>query len=161
MNHDHLAQDFRKAFRMTIFIFSSVIANLFILAIVAEIIRARFKPFAGFVPTRNPAVLRYVFYAAGVIIIIVLRILQKPLIGKIAGKPAQDVLRRLSRASITTAAFCEGPGLLGFVLFLLTGLHRDLIVLLIVSLFLSFMYFPRKRAWEERFRESLPAGMEF
>jgi len=161
MNHDHLAPDLKKAFHLTLFIFSSVIANLFLLAVVAEIIRALLKPFNGFVQARDPAVIRYVFYAAGIIIIILLRVLQRPLLGKPAGKPAQEILRNLSRASIVTAVFCEGPGLLGFILFLLTGQHRDLIVLLIVSLFLSFMYFPRKGAWEARLRENLPAGTEF
>jgi len=160
MNHDHLAQDLKKAFNLTLFVFSSVIANLFILAVIAEMIRFRLKPFAGFIRGRDPVALRYVFYAAGIVVIILLRALQKPLLGETAGKPAQEIFRRLSRASLITAALCEGPGLFGFILFLLTGLHRDFIVLLAVSLFLSFMYFPRKRIWAERLRQSLQPGTD-
>ena len=161
MNQDHLAQDLNKVFKQTLFVFSSVIVNLFILGMIGEAIRFRLKPFTGLTRVENPVMLRYFFYAAGIVVIILLRALQKPLAGRTEGKPPQEVFRRLSRASLITAVLCEGPGLFGFILFLLTGLHRDFIILLVISLFLSFMYFPRKRAWAERLRQSGQAGSNF
>jgi len=43
----------------------------------------------------------------------------------------------------------ELPALLGLFLFLLAGLNRDFYVLLIISVAVLFIFFPRRRAWEE------------
>jgi hypothetical protein len=57
-------------------------------------------------------------------------------------------LSRGSAAPRSQLALAE-IAVLGFVLFLLTGLSRDFYPLLFVSLFLAFMYFPRLRVWQD------------
>ncbi|MFW6137276.1 MAG: hypothetical protein ACOC5U_04280, partial [Candidatus Aminicenantaceae bacterium] len=49
---------------------------------------------------------------------------------------------------VWTAALCEIPALLGLMFFLLTGTSRDFYFLLILSVILFFMYFPKKIQWQ-------------
>jgi hypothetical protein len=51
-------------------------------------------------------------------------------------------------------ALAEVPAVLGLTLFLLGGYNRDFYYLLLVSLVLAFMYFPRASVWEARLASS-------
>jgi hypothetical protein len=51
--------------------------------------------------------------------------------------------------SMISAALCEVPVILGWVLFFLSGNVRDFYILLFISLVLFVLYFPRFSNWEE------------
>jgi hypothetical protein len=69
---------------------------------------------------------------------------------------AHQLIARLGRATVMTAALGELPALFGFFLFFLTGFSRDFFILMFVSLFLEFMYFPRLKVWQDAVRERFP-----
>jgi hypothetical protein len=135
---------------------SALIAGLFLYALVVELIKSQFKPFAGFLPEVHFQSLRYIFYGAAIAAVVLARISARVMT---RAAPEEDIHRfgqRLSRGTIVTATLAELPAGFGFVLFLLAGFSRDFIFLLFVSLFLEFMYFPRYRVWQDLAREKFP-----
>jgi len=143
----------RKAYRTSSLVGAAVIASLFLYAVVVEVGRAWLKPFLGFARVENALVLRYAFYAAAIVIVISSRILNSLILRKSRQADPKAVLRKLSLAAIVSMALGEGPAIMGLALFLLGGFSRDFYMLLIVSLFLEFMYFPRLRNWEDYLKD--------
>jgi predicted small secreted protein len=150
--------DLRRIFRTTSIVNGALVAGLFLDALVVELVKSQFKPFAGFFPELNLPFLRYVFYGAAVGAVVLTRITAKALTRAGPGEDVQHLGHRLSRASIATGTVAELPAVLGFVLFLIAGFVRDFYYLLFVSLFLEFMYFPRFKAWQDLIREKFPKG---
>lgn len=146
----------RRVFRTALLINISLIAGLFLYALFVELIKSRLSPFAGFLPGPHLQALRYVFYGTAVGAVVLLRIISKAITRP---SPEDNVLeygQRLSRASVVTAALAELPALLGFIFFLLSGSSRDFYPLLLVSLFLEFMYFPRFSVWLDLVKNAFP-----
>lgn len=143
----------RKAYRTSSLVGAAVIASLFLYAVVVEVGRAWLKPFLGFARVENALVLRYAFYAAAIVIVISSRILNSLILRKSRQADLKAVIRKLSLAAIVSMALGEGPAVMGLALFLLGGFSRDFYMLLIVSLFLEFMYFPRLRNWEDYLKD--------
>lgn len=146
----------RRSFRTALFINISLVAGLFLYALIVELVKSQFRPFMGFLPGFHLQPLRYVFYAAAIAAVLLVRgaarALTKP-------APGEDLARfggRLSRAAIVAAVLAELPAVLGLVLFHLAGTSRDFYSLLFVSLFLEFMYFPRFKVWQDLVKESFP-----
>lgn len=148
--------DWKKIYRMNVVVASAIIAALFIYALIVEFIKIQFKPFRGFVEISEIQILRYALYGAAIVAVVVIRVLQRPFLVELPGEDMPSFLQKLSRGGILTAVLCEIPAVLGLILFLLTGLSRDFYILLSVSLFLEFMYFPRARIWEERMQRPVP-----
>jgi hypothetical protein len=146
----------RRIFRTTSIINGTLIAGLFLDALIVELIRSQFKPFGGFLSGLNLQFLRYVFYGAAVVAAVITRSTARALTRADPGEDVQNFGHRLSRASIITAAVAELPAVLGFVLFFMAGSPRDFYYLLFVSLFLEFMYFPRFKVWQDLIREKFP-----
>jgi hypothetical protein len=143
----------RKAYRTSSLVGAAVIASLFLYAVVVEVGRAWLKPFLGFARVENALVLRYAFYAAAIVIVISSRILNSLILRKSRQDDPKAIIRKLSLAAIVSMALGEGPAVIGLTLFLLGGFSRDFYMLLIVSLFLEFMYFPRLRNWENYLKD--------
>jgi hypothetical protein len=143
----------RKAYRTSSLVGAAVIASLFLYAVVVEVGRAWLKPFLGFARVENALVLRYAFYAAAIVIVISSRILNSLILRKSRQADLKAVIRKLSLAAIVSMTLGEGPAVMGLALFLLGGFSRDFYMLLIVSLFLEFMYFPRLRNWEDYLKD--------
>ena len=143
----------RKAYRTSSLVGAAVIASLFLYAVVVEVGRAWLKPFLGFARVENALVLRYAFYAAAIVIVISSRILNSLILRKSRQDDPKAIIRKLSLAAIVSMALGEGPAVMGLALFLLGGFSRDFYMLLIVSLFLEFMYFPRLRNWEDYLKD--------
>jgi hypothetical protein len=143
----------RKAYRTSSLVGAAVIASLFLYAVVVEVGRAWLKPFLGFARVENALVLRYAFYAAAIVIVISSRILNSLILRKSRQADPKAVIRKLSLAAIVSMTLGEGPAVMGLALFLLGGFSRDFYMLLIVSLFLEFMYFPRLRNWEDYLKD--------
>ena len=141
--------EIRSHLRPASFVAAAVIVSLVILFGFVEFIRSRSGPFTGFAPWAATPALRYAFYGAAIVVVILIRALRQTLLGR----PSRDDLRadllRLQRAAVVTMVLGETPGILGFVLFLLGGYNIDFYILVFVSLFLVFMHFPRRASWEE------------
>lgn len=121
-------------------LYMAFIVSLFVYALVAELLSSQVQNFPLQI-TENPdySKLRYIFYGVSIILIILVRSLRKTLLKKAP----------VHINAIITAAICESPAILGLILFILSGIKRDFYFLLIISLFLLFMYFPRLSHWEE------------
>src|SRR5262245_1001731 len=57
-------------------------------------------------------------------------------------------LARLRVASIVTAAFSEGPAVLGFALFIITRQRIDFYILLVVAAYMLVRHLPQQAAWQ-------------
>jgi hypothetical protein len=142
---DKLRVHLRTASRITV----SIIASLLLYVLFVEFIRARFRPFLGFLTVSDRQPLRFAFWALAIATVIVIWVLRPRLLRKVAGDDDKTALHRIQRAFLVTIVLAEVPGTLGLLLFLMAGLNIDFYFLLVPSLFLVFMYFPRRSAWEE------------
>ncbi len=141
--------DLRKAHKTSSLVGAAALGSLFLYAVCVEVVRALFKPFLGFARVEHALSLRYTFYAAAIILVILNRVSNSFLLRKSAKSDVKAAVQTLSRAALISMALSEAPAVLGLVLFLLGGFSTDFYMLLIVSLFLEFMYFPRLRSWED------------
>ena len=142
-------EDIRRAHRSVLAVAITILSSLLVFLALGEIIRARFKPFVGFLAGDNPQTLRYIVYALAVVVVILIRFLRQALLRRSPEDSRLTLLHRLSRASLITLVLGEVPALLGLMLFLVRGLNRDFYALIFVSLILIFMYFPRLASWNE------------
>jgi len=121
---------------------------LAVYVVLTEVIRAYFDPFLGVGERFDYIKYRYLFYFLSAGTIVMIRLMRGLLLGK---KRTEDISRaalKLLRTSIITSALSELPALFGFVLFILNGISRDFYILLFISLFLMFMFFPRYSQWK-------------
>ena len=132
---------------------TAIIASLVVYLGLVEVLRAVYRPFRGFATIANIQQLRYAVFGATVAVIVLIRLLRPRLLRKAPREDAKTALHRLQRAAIMTMVLGEIPGILGLGLFLLSGYNIDFYVLVFASLFLVFMYFPRRTAWEEWLRD--------
>jgi len=148
--------DLKRVFRTTVIINAALVASLFLYALMAELVKSQLKPFPGLVSGLRLQILRYLFFGAAVGAVVLVRLAGRTLHKVTPGEDLHLLIPRLSRTTVITSALGELPAVLGFVLFLLTGFSRDFYVLLFVSLFLEFMYFPRLSVWQDLARERFP-----
>jgi hypothetical protein len=144
-----IQEDLRTHLRAVTLIAVSIIVSLLFYLGAEEFIRARFRPFHGFLALSDLRAVRYALFGLAVAVLILIRVLRPRLLRRAAGDDAKTVLHRIQRASLTTLVLAEVPGIVGLVLFVAAGLNVDFYILLFVSLVLVFMYFPRRSAWEE------------
>lgn len=141
-----LSEETLQSHRKSLIFHLSAMAGLIVLGIAVLMLQ---RSGASRLLLESPGpVLRYLFYAAAVVAIFTVRLLHNALIRRALRGHPQKILNRLQKASLWTAALCEIPALLGFMFFLLTGTSRDFYFLLILSLILFFMYFPKKIQWQ-------------
>ena len=157
MNSPGQDDDLKKVVKTAVVIASSMLAVLFIYLVAVEIIRARMAPFSGFVEIKNTMLLRYVFYGIAVFQVVLIRVLRGFLLEKIFSSEKINMSGDLFKTSTLILALSEIPAILGLALFLLAGLNRDFYILLFVSLFLMFMYFPRYNNWKTWVNEKDPS----
>lgn len=153
-----LSDEIRRSFRQTVIISGTMAASLLVYALVHEVIKAAIKPFLGFLQVSNIQTLRFLFYGAAVAVIILTRLLNRALLRDRPEEGPFAFADRLARVTMLTAALSEIPVVLGFVFFILTGSSRDFYYLFLVSLILEFMYFPRRRAWQELVANRFPSS---
>ena len=142
-------EDIKKVFKNTVIICAGIMATLPFYFLVVELIKANQKPFLGYVDVFNTTTLRFFFYALAVIQVIIIRVLRGFLLRKPPSASAKTLIRRLYTTSILIFALCEVPVLFGLVLFLMSGFYKDFYVLLFVSSFLMFMFFPKYNSWAD------------
>jgi hypothetical protein len=127
----------------------AVLACLVVYLGLVEALRAILRPFRGFAALADAQPLRLAAFGLGALVVLFLLLFRNRLFGR---RPAEDLpaaVRRLQRASIVVLVLGEVPAVLGLALFLTTGNTADFRALLVVSLILTFIGFPRTSAWEE------------
>jgi hypothetical protein len=144
-----IRDEIRSSLRTVSLVGVSTIVSLVVYLVIAEFIRARFRPFQGFAAVGNVQQLRFLFFGGAIVAVIAIRVIRQVLL---RGRPPggiQEELRRLQRAALVTIVLAEVPAVLGLILFLIAGRNIDFYLLLLVSIVLLFMYFPRQSAWED------------
>lgn len=145
----------KKYFRMAMIISGAIIGSLLIYLMVVEIFRAKLSPFTGCVELSSPQSIRYIFYLAAALQIVVIRLLRGLLLRAKSTDSEEKLVLKLFRVSIMTSVLAEVPALVGLVLFFLGGFNSDFYILLFVSFFLVFMFFPRIDNWKAWIKKHL------
>jgi len=143
-NRDELGQHLR----IVSLVGASILVSLFLYLGVEEFIRARFRPFQGFLAVTDVQRLRYALFALAVVAVILVRVLRQVILRRASSEDGKAALHRLQKASLLSLVLSEVPAVAGLVLFLIRGQNVDFYVLLGISIVLVFMYFPRRSAWE-------------
>jgi hypothetical protein len=139
-----LQRKFQTAFFVYVAMMGSLVVYLGLIELFSE-------QLAQIAPLDENAVflnIRYLFYGLAVLTVVLIRWLRQLLLRKVPGSEEAAAGKRANTA-ILTAALCELPVLLGVVLFILGRYKPDFYFLLIVSLVLFFMYFPRIGHWRQ------------
>lgn len=140
---------FNRSFRTASIICGAMMISLLVYAVVVEIFKVRFQGYFGLARFEDIRMLRYLFYMIGALEIIVIRIIRGLVLRKKAGDDSRILIQKLLRTSIISVSLSEVPALMGMSLFFLTGQTKDFYILLAVSFFLIFMFFPRRPNWRE------------
>ena len=138
------SEEWKKKYFVARLLYMVFVASLFIYALVAEILSGQVQNFPlQMTQSADYTKLRYIFYGVAIIMVVLIRSMRRTLLKKTP----------LYTAAIITAAICEAPAILGLVLLMLSGIKKDFYFLLIISLFLLFMYFPRYSHWEQNSKQ--------
>lgn len=148
--------ELRSAFRASVVICAAIIASLFLYAVIIQILKSQLNLGSGLVAAGSFAFLRYIFYGAAIAAVLLSRFLLRRLARPAERETPRQAIQKLSRATVMACVLGEVPALVGIILFFLSGSSRDFTILLVVSLFLQFMYFPRIKAWQDALRERYP-----
>ena len=141
--------DLKRHYKASVWTGGCITASLLVYFGIVEVIRMRLAPFRGFASFDDPQIVRYLFAGGAVLSIIFLRTLQPVFQKSVRDALPDEIPAKLARTSKNTLFLAEIPAILGFVLFLLTGMNRDFYAFLAVSLILVFMYFPRMNSWRD------------
>ncbi len=141
-----------KRFRSAVAVGSSLFLSLAVLLAAEELIRSKLRPFFGFAGPGSGRTVRYVLFgAAAMAVLAIMRIRRTAFRTRHEDDPAGSP-SGLARTSLLVMALAVIPALLGFTLFLLFGLNIDFYILMFVSIFLVFMFFPRRSVWADMVR---------
>jgi hypothetical protein len=134
--------DLKKEHQITVTIASAMIAALFTYALVVEAIKYQYQPFTGFAPL-SPGNTREGLFAGALLMLVAIRIIRNMVLKKTPNDTVKTLVTKLKTATIITSVLCEVPALLGLVLFLMGGQHKDFYILTLYSLTLMVLYFPK------------------
>ena len=126
----------------------AMMGGLLIYVLLIEIASGRFFELPPLQPTEGALNIRYLIYGAAILVVLVLRWVRPVFVRKTPVSEGEAAGKLLAQ-TLFTASLCEIPVLLGVVLYVLLGYKPDFYFLLIVSLILFFMYFPRLPRWQE------------
>jgi hypothetical protein len=128
---------------------AAILGCLVVYLVLVEALRLTLKPFLGFGGLPRVQPVRLAAFGLGVLVVLFILLAKNRLFGRRPEEGRPEALRRLQRASIIVLVLGEVPAVLGLALFLLAGQAGDFRALLLVSLVLTFIDFPRASAWEE------------
>jgi hypothetical protein len=144
-------KDLRDSYKTAMIFAWGVVAALAVYVAVVEWLQHRGQVFSGLGDLSKYNQIRYLFYILSAVVVIGIRVLRGVLLKKKYSDDPAALPAKFLRGSIITFLLCEIPALFGLVLFLLSGTSRDFYILLFISLFLMFMYFPRFSQWKAWF----------
>lgn len=154
-----LPPEMNKLFQTSRIISGAMLLAVLVYAVVVEVMRRQFDPFQGFA-AHKAAQLPDIFYGLALMALVGIRVLRKALLKNNPGDDGKILVRKLVVAHIVTYCLCEVPAILGLVLFLMGGHYREFYVLLLFTLLLMVLYFPKIDHWEAWLRKSMPPGQE-
>ncbi len=128
------------------FIGLALIGSVFIYAVVVEVLKRAFAPFAGFAALTPAQVqmLKYIFIALAIADFFLIKFIQKIL--------GARSIQQLVQAAIITFALSESVAVFGLVLFLLAGRAQDFYLFMFLSVFYFWFFFPKYQNWEDQLR---------
>ena len=138
-----------RMFRTALFVAGAVLVALPLYILAVEILKRSGARLGLELPAGTLQPFRLALYGAAVAAVILLRVLRGVILRKSPSDSPDRLAHKLLQASLLTSVLSEVPALLGVVLYLAAGFYRDFYILLIVSLFLMFMFFPRYRNWTD------------
>ena len=132
--------------QLAVWIHAAMMASLpvYLLLVLGVLPRIQGLSTAG--SNKDFILLRTIFYGAAISIVLLIRRIQ----AWYAPKPEVSKGERSARkfqVSILSSSLCEVPAVLGLTLVLLAGWRRDFYFLLLLSLALFVIYFPRRSFW--------------
>ena len=142
-------QDLGRAHKTATILYIAFMLSLAIYLVVFEVLKARIPDFQGMTEKFDFPWLGYAFYALGLLQIFLIKFIRETATKSITTVEVPILIQHLQRMSMISAALCEVPVILGWVLFFLSGNVRDFYILLFISLILFVLYFPRFSNWEE------------
>lgn len=122
-------------------------ASLVVYAVIVEVLQ-RQGVVLIVLPERFLDTLRYVAVFSAFAVYFGIRWLQQKILSKKPADTREILLGKLSRASLLSLLLAELPALMGFGLFLASGNSRDFYLLMVISLILLYITFPRQAIWE-------------
>lgn len=135
-----------RVFRSQQIVASALVASLLVYAIIVEVLQRQGLTVWSVSSTLlNGLRFIFVFLAFGVYFLI--RLAQQRILVKKPTDTRDILLRKLSLASFVSLALAAVPALLGFVIFLGSGNSRDFYPLMVISLILFYVTFPRYAIW--------------
>lgn len=149
----------REAFNRVVRMTAAIIAGLFILAAIAEIVRSVYAPFNGFAANVKwvPG-LRNFFYLMAMFNILLIRYIIMRIYIAAGDITDETIVKRLSKADIASMLISQLPCLYGLVLFLMAGDLIDFYLLFGFSVIYSMIYFPRYKKWVSIMEEQEESG---
>lgn len=143
------AQNLKKAYRTSFVLYVAFMLSLVVYFVVFKVLEASITDFQGMMEKIDFPWLRYAFYALGLVQIFLIKFIRETATRTITTVDVQTLINHLQRISMISAVLCEVPAILGWVLFFLSGSSRDFYILLLMSLVIFVLYFPRYANWEE------------
>jgi hypothetical protein len=134
--------DLKKEHQITAIISGAMISALLMYAIVVEIIKFQHQPFTGFAPGSLSKV-RESLFAAALLMIIAVRFARSLILKRDSNDDVKKLITKLKVATVVTSILCEVPAIIGLVLFLMGGVSKDYYLLMLYSLALMVIYFPK------------------
>jgi hypothetical protein len=132
------------AHKQTLLIYAGIAASLPVYVLMVELLRHT-QPDAQ--PMSAISLLRITFFVLAGIFIFSSTVIKGMLLRTAPADPVAR-LARLRVTSIVTAAFAEGPAVLGFALFIITRQRTDFYILLVVAAYMLVRHLPQQAAWQ-------------
>jgi hypothetical protein len=142
-------EELRTHLRPAVMVGLALGLSLAIYLALVEVLRRVQRPFRGFLSAGDLQPLRYAAYGAAAAAVLLILVLRPRLFRRRDTDDVPAALRRIQSASLVMLVLGEFPAVVGLALFLVAGQALDFYRLLFVSLFLTFLNFPRAGAWEE------------
>lgn len=135
-----------KAFRLQQVLAVALAASLLVYAIIVEVLSRQGYAILA-VPETLLTNLRLVFVFLAFAVYFVMRFGQQKILVKKPTDTQGTLVAKLGLASIVSLVLAEVPAVMGFVLFLISGNSRDFYPLMVISLILLYVAFPRYTIW--------------
>jgi|YNPNPStandDraft_1061719.scaffolds.fasta_scaffold37708_3 fucose 4-O-acetylase-like acetyltransferase len=133
-------------FRVQQVVASSLAASLLVYAVLVEAWPRLGLPRPSW-PESSLATVRFIFVFVAFAVYFLIRWVQQRLLVKRPEDSREVLVAKLGQASLLSLALAELPALLGFLLFLGSGNSRDFYPLMVISLILLYVTFPRYNLW--------------
>ena len=135
-----------KAYQINKIISYALAASMLLYVVIVEAFR--FKGITlNLLPPAVLDKLRFVFVFLSFALYFIINFINQKLLIKKSADTQESLLQKLALTNIISLACCELPALFGFVLFLGSDNPRDFYLLLIISVLLFYVFFPRYSFW--------------